>query len=47
MAVMMLMASRTDVMGRFAISMRLRLVGWVATLFMAIAVIAMLGSMTI
>jgi NRAMP (natural resistance-associated macrophage protein)-like metal ion transporter len=47
MAVMMLMASRTDVMGCFAISMRLRLVGWVATVFMAIAVIAMLGSMTI
>jgi len=47
MAVMMLMASRPEVMGRFAIGMRLRLLGWVATVFMAIAVTAMLGAMII
>ncbi len=45
MAVMMLMASRADVMGRFVIGKHLRLTGWVATVFMAIAVAVMLGSM--
>jgi NRAMP (natural resistance-associated macrophage protein)-like metal ion transporter len=44
MIVMMLMASRTDVMGQFVISKRLRLLGWAATVIMAIAVAAMLGS---
>ena len=44
MAVMMLMASRKDVMGRFVIGRRLCLAGWVATVCMAIAVTAMLGS---
>jgi len=45
MAVMMLMASRTDVMGRFIIGRRLRQAGWAATVCMAIAVMAMLGAM--
>ncbi len=47
MVVMMLMAARTDVMGRFVISRRLRLGGWAATVFMAIAVAAMFGAMVL
>jgi len=41
MAVMMLMAVRTDIMGRFVISFRLKVLGWVCTAAMAIAVAAM------
>ena len=41
MAVMMLMAVRPEIMGRFVISSSLRLLGWVATLLMAAAVGAM------
>ena len=41
MAVMMLMAVRSDIMGKFVISKRLTLMGWLATLTMAIAVAAM------
>jgi len=41
MVVMMLMASRTDIMGQFVISKRLRLVGWLCTSVMAVAVIGM------
>lgn len=44
MAVMMLMASRSDVMGRFVISRRLKWLGWMATLVMAAAVVAMLAT---
>ncbi|MGH8762735.1 MAG: divalent metal cation transporter [Nitrosospira sp.] len=40
MAVMMLMA-RVDVMGRFVVTFRLRVLGWLATIVMALAVIAM------
>ena len=47
MVVMMLMAARTDVMGRFVISRRLRLGGWAATVCMAIAVAAMFGAMVL
>ena len=41
MAVMMLMATRTDVMGRFVVTRRLKWLGWLATLAMAVAVAAM------
>jgi NRAMP (natural resistance-associated macrophage protein)-like metal ion transporter len=41
MVVMMLMASRSDIMGGFVISTRLRLLGWGGTIVMAIAVAAM------
>ena len=42
MAVMMLMARRPEIMGQFIISTRLKLLGWLATLMMALAVAAML-----
>jgi Mn2+/Fe2+ NRAMP family transporter len=45
MVVMMLMAVRLDIMGQFAISFRLKVLGWVCTTVMAIAVIAMFWSM--
>uniref|UniRef100_E6QUL0 Natural resistance-associated macrophage protein n=1 Tax=mine drainage metagenome TaxID=410659 RepID=E6QUL0_9ZZZZ len=41
MVVMMLMAVRTDIMGQFAISRRLKRLGWAGTGVMAIAVAAM------
>ena len=42
MIVMMLMAVRRDIMGTFAISARLTVLGWLATLSMAVVVLAML-----
>ena len=42
MIVMMLMAGRTDIMGRFVITTSLKVIGWLATLMMAVAVAAML-----
>lgn len=42
MVVMMLMASRTEIMGQFVISSRLRVLGWLATFAMAVAVLVML-----
>ncbi|WP_183032878.1 NRAMP family divalent metal transporter [Cupriavidus sp. UME77] len=45
MAVTMLMAARTDIMGEFVISTRLKVLGWLATLMMALAVCAMLVTM--
>ena len=42
MAVMMLLAAKPQVMGRFAITRRLQLLGWSATVVMALAVAAML-----
>ncbi len=41
MAVMMLMAVRPEIMGRFTIKRRLKILGWLATLIMALAVAAM------
>jgi NRAMP (natural resistance-associated macrophage protein)-like metal ion transporter len=41
MAVMMLMAARPEVMGQFVITLRLKVLGWVCTGVMAIAVTAM------
>ncbi len=37
MVTVMLMAARHDIMGKFRISMRLKLTGWIATAFMAVA----------
>jgi len=44
MVVMMLMAVRVDIMGRFAITRRLKVLGWLATAIMAIVVIAMVAT---
>ncbi len=41
MAVMMLMAVRSDVMGQFVISAHLRILGWLGTIVMAFAVVVM------
>ena len=41
MLIMMLMASRKEVMGPFVISLKLKCLGWLATLIMAAAVVAM------
>lgn len=41
MAVLMLMAARSDVMGRLLIHRRLKVLGWLCTVVMAVAVIAM------
>jgi NRAMP (natural resistance-associated macrophage protein)-like metal ion transporter len=45
MVVMMLMASRSAIMGRFVIGRRLRVLGWSATGAMALAVLAMFWTM--
>ncbi|MCK8787700.1 divalent metal cation transporter [Roseomonas sp. NAR14] len=45
MAVMMLMASRRDVMGEFAVTGWLRGLGWLATLLMGLATLGMLATM--
>jgi Mn2+/Fe2+ NRAMP family transporter len=42
MVVMMFMAARPEIMGQFIISTRLKILGWLATLMMALAVAAML-----
>jgi NRAMP (natural resistance-associated macrophage protein)-like metal ion transporter len=44
MVVMMLLASRQDVMGDFVIRPRLRRLGWAATVVMAVTVVAMIGT---
>ena len=41
MAVMMLMAVRPEIMGRFTIKRQLKVLGWLATGIMAVAVVAM------
>ena len=46
MAVMMLMAARTDIMGKFVISFRLKVLGWLCTAAMAVAVCAMVWSLS-
>ena len=45
MGVMMILGTREVVMGRYAIGKRLRWLGWLATAVMAVAVMAMFGSM--
>ncbi len=45
MAVMMLMASRPEIMGRFVASRRLKLLGWVSTGVMALAVGTMFATL--
>ena len=44
MLVIMFLASRRKVMGKFSISLRLKLVGWLATLVMAVAAIVMFAT---
>jgi NRAMP (natural resistance-associated macrophage protein)-like metal ion transporter len=44
MAIMMLLASREDVMGRFVVRPRLRNLGWGATAVMAVTVVAMFAT---
>jgi NRAMP (natural resistance-associated macrophage protein)-like metal ion transporter len=44
MAVMMLMAVRSDVMGEFVVTRRLKILGWLATSVMALAVLAMFAT---
>jgi NRAMP (natural resistance-associated macrophage protein)-like metal ion transporter len=44
MAVMMLLASREDIMGKFIIRPRLRRLGWIATAVMAVTVVAMFAT---
>jgi len=44
MAIMMILASREDVMGRFVVRPRLRGLGWAATGIMAVTVAAMIGT---
>jgi Mn2+/Fe2+ NRAMP family transporter len=41
MALMMLMAARTDIMGRLVVTRRLKVLGWLATGVMTLAVAAM------
>jgi Mn2+/Fe2+ NRAMP family transporter len=45
MIVMMGMASNPKIMGQFVVTLRLRILGWVATTVMAVAVAAMLIQM--
>jgi len=44
MAMMVLMAARSDVMGQFVISPRLKIVAWLATMVMFLAVVAMFAT---
>jgi NRAMP (natural resistance-associated macrophage protein)-like metal ion transporter len=44
MAIMMLLASREDIMGRFVIRPRLRRLGWLATFVMGVTVVAMIAT---
>lgn len=44
MIVMMLVASRADIMGRFVVQGRLRTLGWLATLVMLVIALAMLAT---
>ena len=47
MAVMMLMAARPEIMGRFTVRRRLKNLGWLATGVMALAVVAMVVALTL
>jgi len=44
MAVMMLMAARADIMGPFTVKRRLKVLGWLATVAMAVVVVAMFAT---
>lgn len=44
MAIMMLLVSRADIMGAFAVRGALWLFGWLATIVMAVIVIAMIAT---
>jgi NRAMP (natural resistance-associated macrophage protein)-like metal ion transporter len=43
MVVMMLMADKAEVMGQFVVTRRLKILGWLATAVMAVAVVAMIA----
>jgi Mn2+/Fe2+ NRAMP family transporter len=43
MVVMMLMANKAEVMGQFVVTRRLKILGWLATAVMAVAVVAMIA----
>jgi NRAMP (natural resistance-associated macrophage protein)-like metal ion transporter len=45
MVIMMLLARRADIMGRFVIRPRLRGLGWAATVIMAVTVVAMVATL--
>jgi NRAMP (natural resistance-associated macrophage protein)-like metal ion transporter len=45
MAIMMLLAARADIMGRFVVRPKLRRLGWMATAVMAVTVVAMAATM--
>jgi Mn2+/Fe2+ NRAMP family transporter len=45
MALMMHLSCRRDIMGRFVLPMSLRIVGWVATVAMAVAAVGMFATM--
>jgi Mn2+/Fe2+ NRAMP family transporter len=45
MVIMMLLARRADIMGRFVIRTRLRALGWAATVIMAVTVVAMVATL--
>jgi Mn2+/Fe2+ NRAMP family transporter len=45
MIVMMLLGSQPKIMGHFVIGKRMRVVGWLATAIMAVAVVAMFWSL--
>jgi Mn2+/Fe2+ NRAMP family transporter len=42
MVIMMLMATQSRIMGKQTISLMLQIIGWIATVFMALAAIAMI-----
>jgi Mn2+/Fe2+ NRAMP family transporter len=44
MVVIMLLAARRKVMGKFSISLRLKVVGWLATVVMAAAAVVMFAT---
>jgi Mn2+/Fe2+ NRAMP family transporter len=45
MVVMMLLGTQERILGRFVIGKRLRVLGWLATVVMALAVIAMVATL--
>lgn len=44
MTLMLLLASRRDVMGRFTLSVPLKIIGWIATLAMSLAVVGLIAT---
>jgi Mn2+/Fe2+ NRAMP family transporter len=44
MTPMLLLASRRDVMGRFTLSVPMKIIGWIATLAMSLAVVGLIAT---